>query len=123
MSGIGILQAGQPPLLTRDIANESVHSWLGHMEAGWRCSLDCTAAAGRTAAQRCKLAHPDPSAAAVRTHMLVVVAAIACIFLSSSEMYHQRSHGLLLDHRHLCSGRIPLHKRGRLVGSTCLGGG
>jgi len=118
-----ILQAGQPLLLTRDIANESVHSWLGRMEAGWRCSLDCTAAAGQTAAQCCKLALPDPFAAAVRTHMLVVVAVIACISLSNTEMYHQRSHDLLLDHRHLCSGRIPPRKRGRLVGSTCLGGG
>jgi hypothetical protein len=124
LAGIGILQAGQPLLPMRDIVNESVHSQLGRTEAGWRCSLDCTTAAGRIVAQRCRLALPDPSAAAaVRTHMLVVVAAIACIFLSSSEMYHQRSHGLLLDHRHLCSGCIPLHRRGRLVGSTCLGGG
>ena len=120
LGGIGILQAGQPLLLTRVIANESVHSWLGRTEAGWHRNLDRTAAAGWTAAQRCRLALLDPSAA-VRTHVLVVVAAIACIFLSSSEMYRQRFHGLL-DHLHLCSGRIPLHKRGPLVGSTCLGG-
>jgi hypothetical protein len=67
-------------LLTRVIANESIHSWLGRTEAGWRCNLDRMAAAGRTVAQRCRLALLDPSAA-VRTHMLVVVAAIACIFL------------------------------------------
>ena len=67
-------------LLTRAIADESVHSWLGRTKAGWRCSLDRTAAADWTAAQRCRLALLDPSAA-VRTHMLVVVAAIACIFL------------------------------------------
>ena len=121
MGGIGILQAGQPLSLTHVIVNESVHSWLGRMEAGWRQDLDRTAAAGRTAAQRCRLALPDLSAA-VRTHMLVVVAVIACIFLSRSGMYRQRFHGLL-DRRYLCSARIPLHKRGRLVGSTCLGGG
>jgi hypothetical protein len=123
LGGIGILQVGQPLLLTRVMASESIHSWLDRTEAGWHYSLDRRAVAGRTAAQRCRLVLPDPSAAAARTHMLVVVAAIACIFLSSSEMYHQRSHGLLLDHQHLCSARIPLHKRGRPVGSTCLRGG
>ena len=120
LGGTGILQAGQPLLLTRVIASESVHSWVGRTEAGWSCNLDRTAAAGQTAAQRCRFALPDRSAA-VRTHTLVVVAAIACIFPSRSEMYRQRFHGLL-DHRHLCSARIPPHKRGRLVGSTCLGG-
>jgi hypothetical protein len=109
-----------PLLLTHVIANESVHSWLDRMEAGWRFDLARTAAAGRTAAQRCRPVLPGPSAA-VRIHMPVVAAAIVCIFPSRSEMYRQQFHGLL-DHPHLCSARIPLHKQGRLVGSTCLGG-